>query len=201
MRENPFLNGVQHFIETNTRALNKPISFHLNQVSFFNKNKANKKTQFGRAYQLGRIGGNFLMIGESTSVRMEDKQSVIPMIKEHQQVFGEDTLQSFGTDKGYYTTENLRYLDQHKSVNDFALQKPGFNPACLSKDDQTTLQRLSDRRAGIEPLIGHAKHGGQLNKSRMKSDQTTLAAGYGAITGFNCRQLMRHLSGIEIKAM
>lgn len=32
--------------------------------------------------------------------------------------------------------------------------------------------------AGIEPLIGHTKHGGQLDRSRMKSDETTKSAGY-----------------------
>jgi hypothetical protein len=50
---------------------------------------------------------------------------------------------------------------------------------------------------GIDPVIGHAKHGGQLGRSRMEQDETTLAAGYGAIGGFNLRQLVRHLIGIE----
>jgi transposase, IS5 family len=49
--------------------------------------------------------------------------------------------------------------------------------------------------------VGHAKHGGQLGRSRMKHDETTLAAGYGAIGGFNLRQLVRHLIGKEIEGM
>jgi hypothetical protein len=43
--------------------------------------------------------------------------------------------------------------------------------------------------------------GNQLGKSRMKSDQTTLAAGYGAVAGLNARQLIRHISGKKILAM
>jgi transposase, IS5 family len=50
-------------------------------------------------------------------------------------------------------------------------------------------------------LIGHAKQGGQLGQSRMKTDETTLAAGYGAIGGFNLRQFIRHLLGKNIKPM
>jgi transposase, IS5 family len=50
-------------------------------------------------------------------------------------------------------------------------------------------------------LIGHAKHGGQLGRSRMKQDETTLAAGYSAVGSFNLRQLARHLLGKEIEAM
>jgi hypothetical protein len=42
---------------------------------------------------------------------------------------------------------------------------------------------------------------GQLGQSRMKTDETTLAAGYGAIGGFNLRQLIRHLLGQDIKPM
>jgi hypothetical protein len=37
----------------------KALSFHAQAVSCFNKGKAAKGIQFGRAFQLGRIGGNF----------------------------------------------------------------------------------------------------------------------------------------------
>ncbi len=60
-----------------------------------------------------------------------------------------------------------------------------------------TQARLADRRSGI----GHAKQGGQLGKSRRKKDETTLAAGYASIGGFNLRQLIRHLLGKDVKAM
>ena len=51
---------------------------------------------------------------------------------------------------------------------------------------------LRRRRAGVEPLIQHAKSFGQ-GRSRMKSDETVLASGYRAVMGFNLHQLMRHL--------
>jgi hypothetical protein len=35
----------------------------------------------------------------------------------------------------------------------------------------------------------------------VKTDETTLAAGYGAIGGFNLRQLIRHLLGKDITLM
>ena len=59
----------------------------------------------------------------------------------------------------------------------------------------TIRKLLHHRRAGIEPLIGHTKHGGQLGRSRMKSDATTKSAGYAAVFGFNLRQLSRCLVG------
>jgi len=61
----------------------KRLSFHLNQVACFNKGKIGKALQFGRVFQIGRIAGNFLVVGKCTSVRMDDKKSLQPMIKIH----------------------------------------------------------------------------------------------------------------------
>jgi IS5 family transposase len=179
----------------------KALSFHVQAVSCFNKGKLAKGLQFGRAFQLGRIGGNFLVVGACTSIRMEDKASVHPMIEAHQGLFGQGVLQSFGTDKGYYSQTNHDYLCTVKGLQEFGLQQPGLDMGSLAESEAKVHARLADRRAGIEPLIGHAKQGGQLGQSRMKTDDTTLAAGYSAIGGFNLRQLLRHLLGKDIKPM
>ena len=60
---------------------------------------------------------------------------------------------------------------------------------------EETLEKLANRRAGIEPLIGHIKRGGQLGRSRMKKDASTKAAGYTAVLGFNLRQTKHYLTG------
>jgi transposase, IS5 family len=177
----------------------KALSFHAQAVSCFNKGKAAKGLEFGRAFQLGRIGGNFLLVAACTSIRMEDKAAVRPMIEAHQDLFGAGVLTSSGMDKGYYSSANRKYLQSLEGLKEFCLQQPGLDPCTLAESDAEPYTRLVDRRAGIEPLIGHAKHGGQLGQSRMKTDDTTLAAGYGAIGGFNLRQLIRHLLGKDIK--
>jgi hypothetical protein len=179
----------------------KALSFHVQAVRCFNKGKAAHRLEFGRAFQLGRIGGNFLVVGACTSIRMEDKASVRPMIEAHQGLFGQGVLQSFGTDKGYYSQANHNYLRAVAGLEELGLQQPGLDLGRLAESEAETHTRLADRRAGIEPLIGHAKQGGQLGQSRMKTDDTTLAAGYGAIGGFNLRQLIRHLLGKDIKPM
>ena len=50
-------------------------------------------------------------------------------------------------------------------------------------------------RLGPEPLIGHTKLGGQMGRSRMKSDEATKSAGYASVLGFNLRQLTCYLAG------
>jgi len=195
-----FLN-VASFICRGVMVPDKALSFHAQAVRCFNKGKSTHGLEFGRAFQLGRIGGNFLVVGACTSIRMEDKASIGPMIEAHQSLFGQGVLQSFGTDKGYYSQANRDYLGAVKGLKELGLQQPGLDIGGLAEREAETRARLADRRAGIEPLIGHAKQGGQLGQSRMKTDDTTLAAGYSAIGGFNLRQLIRHLLGKDIKAM
>jgi len=123
------------------------------------------------------------------------------MVTEHQNLFGKGALRSSGADRGYYSGANGKYLHSIEGLEEVCLQQPGVDTGNLSEVEAANYRRLVDRRTGIEPLIGHAKHGGQLGKSRMKYDETTLAAGYGSIGGFNLRQLTRHLLGKDIKAM
>jgi len=122
--------GHQHFIDvckflcTGVMVTGKRLSFHLNQVACFNKGKIGKGLQFGRAFQLGRIAGNFLIVGKSTSVRMDDKESLQPMVKMHQELFGKSNEVSTATDKGYYSKKNELFLEQNK-LETIGLQKPG----------------------------------------------------------------------------
>ncbi len=85
---------------------------------------------------------------------------------------------------------------EHVGVQDVYLPRPerALN-APLEKTTGATRQELHNRRAGIEPLIAHVKQGGQMGRSRMKSDETTKSAGYAAVLGFNLRQLMRYCTG------
>lgn len=197
-----YLAHVSSFMQTGDMVKGKILSLHLNAVTCFNKGKLDKKLHFGRAFQLGRIGGNFLIVTNSETVRMDDKKNVKPMVTLHQKLFGEDTLKSYGTDRGYFSNANDRFLQKQVGLTDTALQKPGFKIESLSEEKKSIYQSLVDRRSGIEPLIGHAKHKGQLGKSRMKSDRTILSSGYGAITGFNARQLiafLQHQSKTQLK--
>src|SRR2546425_1263532 len=90
------------------------------------------------------------------------------MIEAHQALFGAGVLTSAGMDKGYYSGANRKYLRSLAGLKEYCLQHPGLDPSTLSERDAATYTRLVDRRAGIEPLIGHAKQGGQLGQSRMK---------------------------------
>ena len=126
---------------------------------------------------------------------MPDAQSLPGMIRLHEQLYGSGALQSIATDKGYYSFDNERLL-LDRGVSDIQLPRPEHNlNAPEEKMPWLIRKSLHDRRAGIEPLISHTKHGGQMGKSRMKSDETTRSAGYAAVFVFNLRQFTRYLTG------
>src|SRR5438445_681606 len=184
-----YLLDVGHFVRTHTIKAGKRLSFHAADVACIKKGKAGKAHEFGRVFQLGRIGGNFLIAFRATSVRMEDKHSLLPAIKEHRSLFGKNTLKEVGTDKGYYSRDNIKAV-QALSINADGLQRPSH---VKQTPPVERVVPLRDRRAGIEPLIQHAKSFG-LGKSKMKSDTTNMASGYRAVMGFNLHQLLRYIA-------
>jgi IS5 family transposase len=187
-----YLLDVGHFTRTHTIKAGKALAFHARAVTCIKKGKVGKENEFGRVFQLGRINGNFLYVLASTSLRQEDKHSFVPMLDEHTALFGEGALKSASADKGYWSAPNQRELIKRGVQS--GLQRPANiegEQGMPSPEDQ---ERLRNRRAGIEALIGHTKHGGQLGRSRMKTDAATLAAGYASVLGFNLRQVIKRQS-------
>ncbi|HBD9373754.1 TPA: hypothetical protein KLD42_000605 [Legionella pneumophila] len=186
-----YIEDIRYFLTEGVVAPTKALSFHLNGVACFTKGKLGKKHQFGRYIQLGRIDGNFLLVTKSTSVHMVDTTSLPAVIECHQELFGGVSINNVGTDKGYYSAANEKYL-LTKDVNEIAMQRPSnikkqpIKPLLKEREEE-----LVNRRSGIEPLIGHAKHGGQIGQSRMKSDKGIESSGYTVVLGFNMRQLIK----------
>ena len=190
-----YLSDVKTFIHSGDMVKDKILSFHLNNVSCITKNKPGKKYQFGRMFQLGRVKGNFLFAGKSKNPNQSDKQSIELMLNAHDQTFGNKKIVSAATDKGYYSVKNEHLMKTH-GIEEIGIQRPSNikqrkpYPLPAYRENE-----LIDRRAGIEPLIGHAKQGGQLGRSRMKSDSTIEASGFASILGFNLRQITRYSLG------
>ena len=173
----------------------KIFSFHRNEVDCFNKNRHHKGLEFGRQFQIGRIEGNFVYSIPNNSIRMPDAANLKRMVIQHIELF-QTPIESIGTDKGYYSKENEQ-LALDFGVKAVAIQKPQrkLKDAPVNPITQEQLESLKNRRAGIEPIIGHLKKYWQMGRSRMKSDKTTEASGYCALLGFNLKQMIRHLTG------
>jgi hypothetical protein len=67
-----------------------------------------------------------------------------------------------------------------KGLKEFGLRQPGLDMGSLTEREAEVHARLADCRAGIEPLIGHAKQDGQLKQSWMKTLKCCLKSFYRA---------------------
>jgi hypothetical protein len=190
-----YLSDVQSFLGTGKMVADKILSFHLNEVKCITKNKPGKKYQFGRIVQIARVKGNFLFAGKCEVPNQSDKSSIKMMLETHAETFDNKQIISATTDKGYYSSKNEKIMNKH-GIMEIGIQrpnnvkKPRIKPLPLFRENE-----LVNRRAGIEPLIGHAKNRSQLGRSRMKSDKTMEASGFASILGFNLRQIMRYKTG------
>lgn len=185
------LNQVEIFAKTGTACKDKILSLHQREVSCFKK-RGKLALQFGRRFQLGRIAGNFLIVPENEGVQNEDSHSIEIIVEKHKALFGENSLKSCAADSGYYSKSNERYL-QSQGVEEIGIQKPGRVKSYAVEMSEDVRKRLYDRRAGIEPLIGHCKLSGQLGRHRERTDKTGLAAAFCSVLGFNMRQMMDKL--------
>ncbi len=181
----------------------KLFSFHAREVQCFNKNKIAKSIQYGRHYQIARVKGNFAYVGACIDLQMADAHSVELMVAEHGRIFAGEcdsennnlsSIKSIAFDRGYHSHKNKEFLESN-NIEEIYLPKRRRYDWEMPDLDRETETKLHNRRAGIEAIIGHIKHGGQLRRSRMKSDHTTLSAGYSSVLGFNLRQLKRYAIG------
>ena len=184
-----YLDDVAHFIKTHTLKAGKILSWHCQAVACIKKGKAGKEFEFGRVFQLGRLRGNFMLALGCTSIRMDDKHSLLPAAQELQALFGADAVTAIGTDKGYYSRKGVAQLGD-LGINADGVQRP---TTVKNQPPSDVVTPLRNRRAGIEPLIGHVKKFG-LGKSKCKSDAATLRSGYRSVMGFNLHQLKRNLA-------
>ena len=186
-----YLKDVGHFVKTNKLKQGKILSFHSHQVTCIRKGKAGKENEFGRVFQLARIGGNFLFGLCTTDIRLSDKKAVEPMLQKHAELFRAKTLESLGTDKGYYKAGNIKKAKK-AGVKNIGIQAPVNLKHSINATDPMIQEQIRCRRAGMEPLIGHAKRFG-LGKSKMKTDETTHSSGFRSLLGFNLSQLERYM--------
>ena len=187
-----YLKDAGFYVKNHRARVGKRLSFHAGEVACISKGKAGKPHEFGRVVQLMRTGGNFLLALCNNQVNLSDKKAIRPLLELHSKVFGEEKIKSLATDRGYFSEENVK-LANKAGVEEIGIQKSGV-VSKLSVEEV----RLRNRRAGIEPLIGHVKKFG-LARSKMKSDANTHGSGFTAILGYNCSQWMRKIKPKRLK--
>ncbi len=190
-----YIKQVQHYCRTGRACKNKILSFHIEDVTPIQKGKDHKKYEFGQVWQVGRLDGNFCFGSFSESdLHFHDSSAVKEILETLVSNVGEEiylNIKTFAADRGYFSQDNFDALDC-LGISEQGIHPKGKAPWRISDKDNAT--ELINRRAGIEPIIGHLKSLG-LGKSIMKTDAGTKAEGARSFIAFNIRKI---LSGLAV---
>ena len=154
----------------------------------FIRGARNFPVEFGRKWIVNCYRGGYVLLAAPENAKISDQHCVTESLDLHFDVFGESP-KSYGADRGMWSEENI-FQCQMAQVEKIGIQPKGKAKAMVSQKDY---RHLKNRRAGIEPRIGHLKLRG-LGKSRMKSDIGDLISGNRSALSYNLALLMRDMN-------
>ena len=182
------LDQIEYWLSTGKVAANKIVSLWKLIPKAISKGKIGKPVEFGRKWIVNCYRGGYMLVAAHPNPKISDPHCVIESLSLHKEVFDEYP-KTYATDRGMWSTQNVE-LCLSAGIKKIAIQPKGRAKPVVSQQD---LRALSNRRAGIEPRIGHLKTRG-LGRSRMKSDAGDLISGYRSALSWNLTLLMRDLS-------
>lgn len=181
------LSQILYWLKSGKVAQDKIVSLWKSVPRAIPKGKIGKVVEFGRKWIVNCYRGGYVLLAAPESAKISDQHCVAESLNLHMDVFQESPT-SFATDRGMWSEENIFQCLMAQ------VKKIGIQPKGKAKPmvGQTDYKHLKNRRAGIEPRIGHLKQRG-LGRSRMKSDMGDLISGYRSALSYNLALLMRDL--------
>lgn len=181
-----YIKQVRHYCRTGRACPGKLLSFHLENVTSIQKGKEHKKYEFGEVWQIGRLDGNFCFgIFNVNDLKYNDSTAAKDIIEKVVIKIKSD-LESIAADRSYWSDDNINSVDS-LGISEQAIHPKGNKEWRVS--DSNLVETFINRRAGIEPIIGHLKKLG-LGKSRMKTDIGTRAEGARSFIAFNIKKII-----------
>jgi IS5 family transposase len=183
------LKDIRYFIKNQNMKEGKILSLSRDMVTCIRKGKVGKLNEFGRKWFVAKIQGNYAFgFSPKGNVRLEDSVSLDIGISQFKEIF-KTTPSSIAGDQGFWSNENL------VSCLENEIEEIGIHPRgklnWLVNDEE--IERLRNRRASTEGIIGHIKMRG-MGKSKMKSDAATFLEGQRAILSLNLSRFTKDLA-------
>jgi transposase, IS5 family len=187
------LRQIRFFIKNGTVADKKILSLYAKEVKCISKGKIGKPYEFGRKFFIGRLSGNYVLGFTSDDYALEDAYSMDLALNNFKGIFGE-APHSITADQAFWSRPNLKACNEHE-VKEIGITPRGHKNWKVPQD---RVEEMKNRRAGVEPIIGHLKRRG-MGKSKMKSDNGTKLIGQRAVLSLNLARLAKDLCNEDLK--
>ncbi len=157
------------------------------------RNKAGKKTEFGLAYLISRLGGGYVF-GERIVANPDEKQMPLKALSAYRVIFGQQaTPELVAYDRGGDSARTRKRLTLEK-VKQVGIQPKGKRPWSVA---ESVRGQVRSERGQTEGVIGTLKSDRyKFNKLKERLWQTLEMAGPRSILSFNLNKFMRDLVGL-----
>jgi hypothetical protein len=186
----PLMGQIAHWLTTGKVAANKIVHVGIPQARAIVRNKAGKKTEFGLAYLISRLGGGYVF-GERIVANADERQMPLKALAGYRKIFGpEATPELVVYDRGGDSTPTRRKLAL-AGVKDVGIQPKGKRPWSVA---EAVRNQIRSERGRTEGVIGTLKSNRyKFNKPKERLWQTLEMAGPRSILAFNLNKFMRDL--------
>jgi hypothetical protein len=181
---------IVYWVSTGKVAVNKIIHVGIPQARAIVRNKAGKKTEFGLAYLISRLGGGYVF-GERIEANADERQMPLRALAGYRAIFGQAaTPELVVYDRGGDSTPTCRKLAQ-EGVKHIGIQPRGKRPWLVA---EAVRDQVRSERGQTEGVIGTLKSNRyKFNKPKERLWQTLEMAGPRSILSFNLNKFMRDL--------
>jgi hypothetical protein len=184
----PLMGQIVPWLSTGKVAANKIVHVGLPQARAIVRNKAGKKTEFGLAYLISRLGGGYLF-GQRIVANADERQMPLKALAGYRAIFGPPaTPECVVYDRGGDSTPTRQRLTA-EGVKEVGIQPKGKRPWSVA---EAVRAQIRSERGRTEGCIGTLKSNRYpFNKPKERLWQTLEMAGPRSILSFNLNKLMR----------
>ena len=181
---------IVHWVTTGKVAAHKIVHVGIPQARAIVRNKAGKKTEFGLAYLISRLGGGYVF-GERIEANADERQMPLRALAGYRALFGpEATPELVVYDRGGDSAKTRERLALER-VKYVGIQPKGQRPWSVAG---VVRDQVRSERGQTEGVIGTLKSNRyQFNKPKERLWQTLEMAGPRSILSFNLNKFMRDL--------
>jgi hypothetical protein len=186
----PLMGQIVHWLTTGKVAANKIVHVGIPQARALVRNKAGKKTEFGLAYLISRLGGGYVF-GERIVANADERQMPLQALAGYRKIFGQAaTPELVVYDRGGDSTPTRRKLAL-AGVRDVGIQPKGKRPWSVA---EAVRNQIRSERGQSEGVLGTLKSNRyKFNQPKARLWQRLEMAGPRSILSFNLNKFMRNL--------
>lgn len=181
---------IVHWVSTGKVAAHKIVHVGIPQARAIVRHKAGKKTEFGLAYLISRLGGGYVF-GELIEANAHEQQMPLKALSGYRAIFGQQaTPELVVYDRGGDCAKTRAKLALEK-VKYVGIQPKGQRPWSVA---EAVREQVRSERGQTEGVIGTLKSDRyKVNKPKERLWQTLEMAGPRSILSFNLNKFMRDL--------